>query len=151
MALSQFWNPVENKKMVSLFFFSFFPPFLLLSIPPYFVSTLYFQNIKIHTPTIHFLFAHPPAPLEQWNDNEDKNCASEGTLDLLCVGGVCPLYPKCMSHHSPFCFVFFLFFLTTKARFANIFEIKCNCFLKLNQQKELERYNLIFLNITFKN
>ena len=55
-----------------------------------------------------------------------------------------------MSHHSPFCFVFFLFFLTTKARFANIFEIKCNCFLKLNQQKELERYNLIFLNITFK-
>ena len=84
--------------MVSPFFF--FPPFplvifVLIWSP---LSVFQIQNPRTHYP---FLFAHTLLHLlEQWNDNQDKNRAEEGTSDLLSVGGVCPLYPKYTSHRS---------------------------------------------------
>ena len=58
-----------------------------------------------------FLFAHTLLyPLEQWNDNQDKKRANEGMRDLFSVGGICPLYPPCTSHHTV---LFCPFLLTT--------------------------------------
>ena len=47
------------------------------------VSTLYFQIFKIHPLSVCvFLFAHPTAQLEQWNDNQDKKSYSLGHAGL---------------------------------------------------------------------
>ena len=128
--------PWENKSSPCFSFFSFYslsppPPF---SSPLYGLPSLFLNSKSTHYP---FLCAHPticfclhtlycPAGTVEWQPRQ-KSCR-RGTPDLLRVGGVCPLYSKCISHHSPFCFVFVLFFLTTKVGFANILEIKCNCF-----------------------
>ena len=55
----------ENKSSPCFSFFSFYfvPPTFLPFFSLYGLHSL-FSKFKIHTPTIHFLFAHPPALLE---------------------------------------------------------------------------------------
>ena len=131
-SVSQFLNLVENK-MVSLLPLSFF--FLL----PFIVSTLYFQKFKIHplsvlvcAPHSPFLFA--PTLLPRWNSGmttKTKSCRgghAESALCGRCLSSIPEMYV------SPFTILlcFFFFFFGPFLGFANIFEIKCNCFFKLN-------------------
>ena len=140
-SVSQFLNLVENK-MVSLLPLSFF--FLL----PFIVSTLYFQKFKIHPLSVlvcapHYPFLFSPTLLPRWNSGMTTKTKS-------CRGGHAgpASYGRCLSsipemYVSPFTILLcFFFFFGPFLRFANIFEIKCNC----GKMK-----NLIFLDITFKN
>ena len=96
----------ENKSSPCFSFFSFYfvPPTFLPFFSLYGLHSL-FSKFKIHAPTIHFLFAHPPALLEQWNDNQYKNRPGEAmrarrTCFVWEVSVLCTQNVRLTSHHS---------------------------------------------------
>ena len=129
----------KQKNGLPIFLFSLLFPIVISR--PFMVSTLYFQKFKIHplsvfvcAPHCPFLFAH--TLLACWNSGmATKTKIVQRRACRTCfVWEVSVLYTKNVRltiHHSVL-FFFVLFFLTTKAGFANIFEIKCSCFFKLN-------------------
>ena len=81
----------------------------------------------VRTPLSIFVCTHFTAPLEQWNDNQDK-IVQRRARRICFVWEVSVLYTRNVRltiYHS-------VLFFCPFSGFANIFEIKCNCFFKLN-------------------
>ena len=135
----------SNENGVSMFFlcsfqFFFFPPFSfsfvfpILIWSPLSIFLCFFVLISsplsifpIQNPPYYpFLFAHTLLhSLEQRNDSHDKMVQMRAHQTCL----VLEVSIHCTHNvRLTILFSFVLFFLTTNAGFANIFEIKCNCF-----------------------
>ena len=109
-------------------------PFFFLPSSFYSLHSL-FSKIKnppiirpcVRPPLSVFVYTHSTASLEQWNDNQDK-IVQRRALRICFVWEVSVLYTRNVRltiYHS-------VLFFCPFSGFANIFEIKCNCFFKLN-------------------
>ena len=114
-----------KKKNGLLVFLSFFLFLLYSPLPLYGLHSL-FSNFKNPRPYNPFLFAH--TLLTGWN----SEMTTKTKIVQLRARRTCLVWEVSVHYtqnvHLIIWFCFVLFFWTTKAGLASIFEIKCNCF-----------------------